>query len=93
MNQDQVFRQCAITKKILPRSDLFRVVRTKRGQIFFDPEYKVLGRGIHFSKNLETVEKFFNPRKRKMVEHFLQAGISENDFSRLREEALGMKNF
>ena len=88
MNQENILRQCAITKKMFPRTELFRLVKTKEGKIFFDKEYKILGRGIHFSQNPKIVSAFFDMRKRKMVNHFLKAEISEEEFEVLKNEVL-----
>jgi predicted RNA-binding protein YlxR (DUF448 family) len=81
-----VFRQCAVQKKLFPRKELFRLVRTKRGNVFFDPEYKIFGRGIHFHRDLQTVEKFFHPKKRGMLSHFLKMNIPPERFEELKKE-------
>lgn len=80
-----VFRQCAITKKMLPRTELFRIVRTKDGNVYFDANYSITGRGIHFSREEKVVEQFFNPKKRKMVNYFLKAEVSEERFQELKK--------
>ncbi|MEI7511143.1 MAG: YlxR family protein [Candidatus Peregrinibacteria bacterium] len=83
-NLSQTFRQCAITKKMLPRTKLFRLVRTKEGAVFFDQDYTIAGRGIHFSKPPEVVEQFFSPQKRKMVAHFLKAELFPEQMETLK---------
>ena len=86
LTTENVFRQCAVQKKMLPRKELFRLVRTKNGDVFLDPEYTIFGRGIHFSKNPETSAKFFDPRKRGMISHFLKTKISPEKFLELEKE-------
>ncbi len=86
LTTENVLRQCAVQKKMLPRKELFRIVRTKAGDVFFDPEYTIFGRGIHFSKNPEISAKFFDPKKRGMVNHFLKANISPEKFLEMKEE-------
>jgi len=86
LTTENVFRQCAVQKKRLPRKELFRIVRTKKGSVCFDPEYKILGRGIHFSKNPEVFAKFFHPKKRGMVSHFLKVNITPEKFEEIKNE-------
>lgn len=86
LTTQNIFRQCAIQKKMFPRRKLFRLVRTKRGNIYFDPEYKIFGRGIHFAQDEKTIQKFFDPRKRGMISHFLKAGIPVERFESMKKE-------
>jgi len=86
LTTENVFRQCAVQKKMLLRKDLFRLVRTQKGEVFFDPEYKIFGRGIHFSKNPEISTKFFDMRKRGMISHFLKINITPEKFLELKNE-------
>ncbi len=86
LTTENIFRKCSIQKKIFPRSELFRVVRTKQGNIFFDPEYAIFGRGIHFVKDEKTIQNFFDPRKRGMISHFLKTSISQEKFEILQKE-------
>ena len=79
-------RMCAITRKILPRTELFRLVRTKDGNIFFDKNYNIPGRGIHFSKDPKIVAKFFDPQKRGMVAHMLKVRISGEKMEEMEKE-------
>lgn len=80
---------CSITRKIFPRTELFRIVKTKTGEIFFDPNYNIPGRGIHFSKDQKIVEKFFDPRKKGMITHMLKANISVGRMEELKREVMG----
>ncbi len=87
---ENVLRKCAVQRKMLPRTKLFRIVRTKQGTIFFDPEYKILGRGLHFSRDKKVVDIFFHPKKRGMISHFLKTNISEKQFEELNKEVAKM---
>ena len=86
LTTQNVFRQCAVQKEMLPRKELFRLVRTKKGEVFFDSEYTIFGRGIHFSKNPEISAKFFDKRKRGMISHFLKTNITPGKFLELKNE-------
>lgn len=86
LTTENVFRQCAVQKKMMPRTELFRIVRTKRGNVFFDPEYKIFGRGIHFARDEKIIQKFFHPKKRGMVSHFLKMNIVPENFEELKKE-------
>lgn len=83
---ENVVRQCSVQKKLFPRKELFRIVRTKRGNVLFDPEYKIFGRGIHFHKSRENIQKFFHPKKRGMVSHFLKINILPEKFKEMKKE-------
>lgn len=83
---ENVVRQCSVQKKLFPRKELFRIVRTKRGNVLFDPFYKIFGRGIHFHKDEKTIQKFFHPKKRGMLSHFLKMNVSLEKFENLKNE-------
>ncbi len=85
-NLCHIFRRCAITKKMFPRTELFRVVRKKDGFVSFDPEYNISGRGIHFCKTPNVVEQFFSPQKKKMITHFLRTEISDIRMNEIKDE-------
>ncbi len=50
-------RKCLITKKMLPKEELFRVVKTKDNKVLFDDNEKLNGRGAYLSRSKEVIEK------------------------------------
>ena len=56
-------RKCLVTKKMLTKDELFRVVKTKEGKVFFDPSYRLNGRGAYISKDISVL----NDAKKKNI--------------------------
>jgi len=52
----EVKRCCVISRQILDRSDLFRVVKDKDNNISIDLSYNKKGRGAYISKDVTIIE-------------------------------------
>ena len=52
----EVKRCCVITRQILDRSLLFRVVKDKDGNISIDLSYNTKGRGAYILKDVSVIE-------------------------------------
>ena len=52
----EVKRCCVISRQILDRSDLFRVVKDKDNNISIDLSYNKKGRGAYISKDISVIE-------------------------------------
>ncbi len=50
-------RRCLINKKMYPTDSLFRIVKTKVGEVFFDNGKKLNGRGSYLLKDKATILK------------------------------------
>ena len=56
MNQRRpVYRKCVVTKEILLKGDLYRLVKTSNG-VIFDKQQNIPGRGAYIKKDLKTIE-------------------------------------
>jgi predicted RNA-binding protein YlxR (DUF448 family) len=68
-----------------PKKELIRVVKTPEGDIKVDLTGKASGRGAYICKNIECLEKAI---KTKRFERAFETKISDEIFSKLREELL-----
>lgn len=48
-------RKCVITNEQLPKYELFRIVKTKEGNVLYDPTGKQNGRGVYIKKDIEVI--------------------------------------
>lgn len=49
-----IYRTCIATRKLLLKSDLYRVVKIN-GQVYFDKNQNMPGRGAYISKDLAAI--------------------------------------
>jgi len=75
-------RKCVVTGEMFPKKELLRIVRTKEGEVFFDPTGKKSGRGAYVSKSEEVIQK---ARQKKTLEHHLQVKIPDAAYDELLE--------
>ncbi len=57
MDKTIPIRKCFMTGQRLPKSELLRIVKNKKGEIFFDASGKMEGRGIYVIKSLKIIDK------------------------------------
>lgn len=75
-------RKCIVTKEMVPKNDLIRIVRTKEGEVFVDPTGKQNGRGAYLSKSIEVVEK---ARKNKVLDREFKVEIADSIYDEIIE--------
>jgi len=76
-------RMCTGCMEMKPKKELIRVVKSKEGDISVDLTGKKSGRGAYVCRNAECLEKAF---KAKRLQRNLEAQISDDIYSRLKEE-------
>lgn len=64
------------------KSALARIVRTKDGNIFFDSNGKISGRGAYICKNIECLNKVIKSNK---LSKSLNCSIEDTLYDKLRE--------
>lgn len=79
-------RMCTGCMEMKPKKDLIRVVKNNEGEISIDLKGKKPGRGAYVCRNEECLQKSF---KSKRLNKNLEADISEEIYSQLREEIKG----
>lgn len=77
-----VLRSCAITREVLEKKELIRVVRTPEGNVVVDTTGKVNGRGAYLKKDAEVVAK---AKKNKALDKKLEVVVPEEIYEQLLE--------
>ena len=75
-----VLRTCALTHEKLEKKELFRIVRTKEGDVMVDESYKANGRGCYLKKDREVIEK---ARKNKVLDRNLEILVPDEIYEEL----------
>ena len=57
-----ILRTCIVTRKLLSKEEMFRVVKTPNHEIKIDSTYKEQGRGCYLSKDKNLILKAKNKR-------------------------------
>lgn len=73
-------RKCVVTGEMLPKKSMFRIVRSKEGEVVVDVTGKKSGRGAYISKSEEAVE---SARKNNILERQLEVKIPEEVYEEL----------
>lgn len=74
-------RRCLGCLESKPKKDLYRIVKTKEGEILLDKIGKLNGRGAYICKNKDCFDKAF---KSKRIEKEFELKISEEIYTELR---------
>jgi len=75
-------RKCIVSKEMLAKQELIRVVRTKEGQVFVDTTGKMNGRGAYLSKKGNIIEQAID---NKVLEEQLKVTIPVEVYEQLKE--------
>ena len=73
-------RRCAATGEMLPKKEMFRIVRPKEGEVSVDLTGKKSGRGTYVSKSEEAIEL---ARRNRSIESQLKAEVPEQVYEDL----------
>lgn len=74
-------RTCVITKELLPKKDLLRIVKNKENEVAIDLNGKLNGRGAYIKKDIEVLEKAI---KTKILEKKLETTIPDEIYEEIR---------
>lgn len=74
-------RTCVITKELLPKKDLLRIVKNKENAVAIDLTGKLNGRGAYIKKDMEVLEKAI---KTKILEKKLETTIPDEIYEEIR---------
>lgn len=80
MNNKIVTRMCIFTRDKCDRKDLFRVVKTKSGEILIDIDGSIQGRGTYISKDKEIILK---AKKKDTLARGLKCKVPEEIYDQL----------
>ena len=73
-------RTCVITKELLPKKDLLRIVKNKENVVAIDLTGKLNGRGAYIKKDTEVLEKAI---KTKILEKKLETTIPDEIYEEI----------
>lgn len=74
-------RTCVITKELLPKKDLLRIVKNKENEVTIDLTGKLNGRGAYIKKDIEVLEKAI---KTKILDKKLETTIPDEIYEEIR---------
>lgn len=75
-------RKCIGCGEQKDKRDLLRIVRTKEGEVFFDPTGKHNGRGAYLCRDSACLEKAF---KQKSLQRSFKSALSPEVMDELRQ--------
>ncbi len=76
----EVLRMCCVCRKMKPKPQLIRVVKTKNNEIFVDETGKVDGRGAYVCKEQQCIEKL---KKTKHLNRVFKQQVDEKIYEKL----------
>ncbi|KGP74026.1 RNase P modulator RnpM [Pontibacillus yanchengensis] len=79
-NKKTPLRKCIVTKEMMPKQQLIRVVRNKEGDVFIDETGKQNGRGAYLTKDASVIE---TARQKNILTHHLKAKVDEDIYNQL----------
>ena len=64
-----ILRTCIVTRKLLSKEEMFRIVKTPNHEIKIDSSYVAQGRGCYLSRDKELILK---AKSKRMIEKHLK---------------------
>ena len=64
-----ILRTCIVTRKLLSKEEMFRIVKTPNHEIKIDSSYVAQGRGCYLSKDKDLILK---AQSKRMIEKHLR---------------------
>lgn len=78
-------RMCVVTRNMLPKRELIRVVKQEDGNVVIDRTGKLSGRGAYITNDLEVIKKCI---KTKALNRAFEMQISNEVYNKLLEDFL-----
>lgn len=75
-----IYRCSIVTRTLLARELLFRIVKTPQGLIVIDDTYKLSGRGAYIEKDKDII---LIAKKRKALNRALRTNVDESIYDEL----------
>lgn len=76
-------RTCVVTKEVLPKMELLRIVRTKDSGVVADPTGKLNGRGAYIKRDVNVLEK---AKRSKILEKRLEVELDDTFYEEVKKE-------
>ena len=78
-----IFRTCIVTRKLLSKEEMFRIVKTPNHEIKIDSSYKAQGRGCYISKDKDII---LLAKKKALIEKHLKVSDCNAIYDELLKE-------
>lgn len=88
MKKKIIYRQCLVTKEIINREILIRIVKTKQNEILVDLNFKTNGRGAYVKRNSKIIAKM---KQQKLLERKFNISIN-NDIYQILDKIVSDNN-
>ncbi len=75
-------RTCVVTKELLPKAELLRIVRTPDKEVIVDLTGKANGRGAYIKKDIAVLEK---AKKSKILDRRLECKVEEEVYEEIKK--------
>ena len=75
-----IYRMSCVTRKILARDEMFRIVKTKDKQIVVDNTYKLQGRGAYLEKDKDII---LMAQKKRVLSRALKIEVLDETYIEL----------
>ena len=75
-----ILRTCIVTRKLLSKEEMFRVVKTPNHEIKIDSSYIAQGRGCYLSKDKNIIIK---AKSKRMIEKHLKVNDCQTVYDEL----------
>jgi predicted RNA-binding protein YlxR (DUF448 family) len=73
-------RKCVASQEMKPKKELFRIVRSPEGEVFYDPTGKKSGRGTYISKDRDCIAL---AKKRNVLTKHLKTEVPDELYTQL----------
>ena len=77
-----ILRTCIVTRKLLSKEEMFRIVKTPNHEIKIDSSYVAQGRGCYLSRDKSLILK---AKSKRMIEKHLKVGDCQKVYDELLE--------
>ena len=78
-----ISRKSIVDGQIYPISELIRFAKLKNGEVHFDPESNLKGKGAYCLNNISQLDILF---KRKLLNKSFKQNISQEQYEEIRNE-------
>jgi predicted RNA-binding protein YlxR (DUF448 family) len=76
-------RKCVASQEMKPKQELYRIVRSKEGEVSLDTTGKKSGRGAYLSKDYDLI---LLAKQKKILERHLDVKVNETLYDELLEQ-------
>ena len=77
-----ILRTCIVTRRLLSKEEMFRVVKTPNHEIKIDSSFVAQGRGCYLSKDKDLI---FKAKSKRMIEKHLRVNDCQTVYDQLLE--------